>query len=397
MLDLGRPATGGSSGWPLGRCPADYDLGHVRAVLPDGVLDDARIVVRDSVIADIGPHPTATRCDIDGRGALCLPGLVDVHSDVLARECQPRPGAAMPADLALAATAGRLAAAGITTAYHGVAFQEFSPVGLPIGSPAAADLYPHLRAADWRVLHRVDIRSEPGVRLLRDVLDTLGPGQMPLVSHEDHTPGQGQYADPAVMRRWLVQAEQVSSREAASHVSEWQRYRGGLLDVRDATLTWLGELAQTGRIRLMGHDPATAEDVDALAARGAVVAEFPTTRSAAQAARDAGLLVVAGAPNVVRGASHSGNVSATELVARGLVDALASDYQPPAMLAAALTLVGRGHLDLPAAIALLTSGPARVAGLTDRGRLERGLRADLILVDGNASWPTVSAVLAASP
>jgi alpha-D-ribose 1-methylphosphonate 5-triphosphate diphosphatase len=389
-----------TSGWPVGSPPPDYEVGHVRAVLPDGTLDDARVVVRDGRLAEVGPHPPGSGADLDGRGAFCLPGLIDVHSDVLSRECRPRPGAAIPVDLAVASVTPRLRAAGITTAYHGVAFQARSAVGVPIGSPSADDLYDTLGDV-WSgsqtdaILHRLDVRCPDGVDALGRRLARIPPSMTPIVSHEDHTPGQGQYADPATMRRWMVEGEGMSDVEAAEHVDWWRSSRAERHDLRERTLAWLGELATAGRIRLFGHDPETTDDVAALVARGGRVAEFPTTVAAARAARTAGLRVVAGAPNVIRGGSHTGNVSATELVAGGLVDALASDYLPTAMLSAAITLVRRGLRTLPGAVALVTSGPADAVGLDDRGSLVAGQRADLVLADLDGGWPVVLATLVA--
>ena len=136
--------------------------------------------------------------------------------------------------------------------------------------------------------------------------------------------------------------------------------------------------------------------VAALSARGGSVAEFPTTAQAARAARELGIPVVMGAPNVLRGESHSGNVSAAELVGLGLVTALASDYLPSGLLAGAFALAGNGLVTLPTGIGLVTSGAAAVAGLSDRGSLATGLRADLALVDDSASWPVVRATFRAA-
>lgn len=158
-------------------------------------------------------------------------------------------------------------------------------------------------------------------------------------------------------------------------------------------MTWLGEQARAGRIRLLGHDPASAEEIEQLRARGGVVAEFPTSREAAQAAYDCGLPTVMGAPNVLRGGSHNGNASGRELVHLGLVTALASDYLPSGLLAAALLLAREGVATLPAAVRLVTEGPAAVAQLADRGRLEPGMRPDLVLVGTGQQWPHVRAVL----
>lgn len=405
VSNASRPATTPpppAGGWPLGEPPADYVLGGVTAVLADRVVEDARVVVRGGRVAEVGPAPRGSRPDADGRGALCLPGLVDVHTDVLAHERRPRPGAALDLDLAVRTATDRLAGAGVLTAFHGVPFGDRTPVGLPAGSPGPATLLdalrdPAARASGARVLHRVDVRCPAGVADLAAALAAAAPDDAaPLVSHEDHTPGIGQYADPAAMERWMVEREGMSDAAARDHVGAWREERESRSDVAAATLAWLGDLARAGRVRLAGHDPQTTADVEALVARGGTVAEFPTTLEAARAARAHGLLVVAGAPNVVRGASHTANVSARELVAHGLVDALASDYVPATMVAAVEILVREGLADLPGAVRLVTAGPAAAAGLADRGALAPGARADLVLVRRQGRWPGVTAVLRAA-
>lgn len=386
-----------ASGWPLGRPPADYVLGHVRAVLPDRIVDDARIVVRSGIIEVIEPHPPGGGADVDGRGAMCLPGLVDVHGDAVGRELRPRPGASVPVGFALAAAEGRVRAAGITTAFQGVAFQERSAVGLPIGSPPAehvADTIDAVGSSAMQILHRVDVRCAVGAAALDSRIAAAGDRVL-VVSHEDHTPGQGQYADPATMHRWMVEGEGMSPEEAATHVEWWRSSRDDRTEVGHRTLAWLGGLARAGRIRLFGHDPATRQDVDELVDRGGAVAEFPTTLEAAAHSRRRGLLVVAGAPNAMRGGSHAGNVSAGELIAAGLVDALASDYLPDAQLGAVVRLAADGSCSLPAAVGLVTSGPAAAVGLGDRGAIEPGLRADLVLADLDGAWPRLLATLTA--
>lgn len=399
-MSASRPA---AAAWPASGAPADYVLGHVRAVLPGRVLDEARIVVRDGLIAEVGPHPSGAGCDLDGRGVMCLPGLVDVHSDALARELHPRPGAAVPVGFAIRSAQARLLAAGTTTAYHGVAFQSQSPVGLPIGSPRASEVAASIdervhaggAAAGTSILHRVDVRCPDGLAALEERI-AANPGRVLVVSHEDHTPGQGQYADPASMRRWLVAGEGMGEAEAAAHVERLRADRDDRLDLRDQALERLGELARAGRIRLFGHDPASNAEIDELADRGGAVAEFPTTMEAARRARRRGLVVVAGAPNALRGGSHAGNVSASELVAAGFVDALASDYLPGAQLAAAVRLARLGLRTLPEAIGLIGSGPCRAVGLDDRGEITAGRRADLVVADLHGEWPLVHEVLRSS-
>ncbi|MGV9850273.1 hypothetical protein ACWDWU_16110 [Streptomyces sp. NPDC003442] len=191
----------------------------------------------------------------------------------------------------------------------------------------------------------------------------------PLVSYEDHTPGQGQYRNLEAYRAIVQRQEHLSAEDADRFIRHRIDERADSLPQRTRTLAHLGREARSGRIRLLAHDVESAEELAGVRAAGAAVAEFPTTREAARAAQDAGMPVVAGAPNVLRGGSHSGNVGAEDLIGEGLVDNLSSDYMPSALLAAALHLAERGVVPLHTAVALITSGAARTAGLADRGAL----------------------------
>ncbi|QRP51018.1 alpha-D-ribose 1-methylphosphonate 5-triphosphate diphosphatase [Amycolatopsis sp. FDAARGOS 1241] len=385
--------------WTLGAPPADYVLGHVRAVLPDRVLDDALVAVREGVLAAVEPHLPGVEADVDGQGLLRVPGLVDVHSDGLEKERLPRPGAELPMEFALLSFEGKLRAAAVTTVFHGAGFEQSHGRGLArtverAGQVCLAVDDRPAGLVDHRILYRLDVRSPEGLQALRDRLAAApGTGVAPLVSHEDHTPGQGQYADRSYYERYLVGTRGMSQQEAAEHVTSLIAERDGRLGVREDAMAWLGEQARAGRIRLLGHDPASATEIGELVARGGSVAEFPTTVEAARAARERGLPVVMGAPNVLRGGSHNGNASGRDLVALGLVTALASDYLPSGLLAAAFALADDGLVTPAEAIGLVTAGPAAVAGLTDRGRLEPGLRADLALIAAGPRWPVVHTTL----
>ena len=399
-----------SLGWPAGAVPSDYVLGGVRAVLPDAIIDNARVVVRDGLIAEVSPAPAGSAADLDGAGLLCVPGLVDVHSDALERERAPRPGVLLPWDFAVVSLEGKLSAAGITTVFHGAGFQDKLSGAVTRTVRTAIEVCDAVtaRAEDpavlvgHRILYRLDARSPEGASALEEALAEALEGRqadaesLPLVSHEDHTPGQGQYADRQYMERYVASSRGLSAEEAERHVDEMIEARDAHLPALERNMAWLGSLALAGRIRLVGHDMDSPAAVEALRARGGCVAEFPTTVDAARTARDLGLPVVMGAPNVMRGESHSGNVSAAELVGLGLVTALASDYLPSGLLAGSITLARSGLATLPAAIGLVTSGAAAAAGLSDRGRLAAGLRADLALVDDTGSWPAVRATFRAA-
>jgi alpha-D-ribose 1-methylphosphonate 5-triphosphate diphosphatase len=384
--------------WPLAAPPDDYVLGHVRAVLPDRVLDDALVAVRGGLIAAVEPHRPGVQADVDGEGLLCIPGLVDTHSDGLEKERLPRPGAELPLDFALLSFEAKLRAAAVTTVFHGTGFENSFGRGVPRTVEGAQQVCAAIdaRAADGlvdhRLLYRLDVRSADGLRALQERLADITSQQV-LVSHEDHTPGIGQYADRRYYERYIVGTRGFSQEEAVKHVDELIAERDSRLGLRDATMAWLSEQAGEGRIRLLGHDLTSAAEVEELVRRGGAVAEFPTTVEAAEAARERGLPVVMGAPNVLRGSSHNGNASARELVGRGLVTSIASDYLPSGLLAAVFALEGDGLLALPAAIGLVTAGPAEVAGMTDRGRLQPGLRADIALIATGPLWPVVHSVL----
>lgn len=371
-------------------------LVHGRAVLPDRVIDDARVVVEDGLIAEVGPasHGAVPAGAVDLRGALLLPGIVDTHSDGLETELRPRPGAEFDLDFAVTSFEGRVRSAGVTTVFHGVAYEDHYRKGRTVERARLLDAARRRRAAsgralvDHRALYRLDARDPAGLTALDAVL-TVPVGPPPLVSFEDHTPGQGQYADVAYYQRYLEGSEGISAEEARRRTDALIAERDTRIDHRRVALAKLASYAEEGRARLLAHDPADAGEIATARAHGVAVAEFPTTVAAARAARDQGLHIVAGAPNVLRGGSHSGNVSAAELVETDLVDGLTSDYLPSTPLAAAVLLAGRGLVDLPGAVRLVTSGPAGVAGLTDRGELTAGKRADLIAVTVDDGWPTV--------
>ncbi|MFD4294721.1 alpha-D-ribose 1-methylphosphonate 5-triphosphate diphosphatase [Rhodococcus sp. NPDC058532] len=397
--------------WSLPHSPRDYVLGHVRAVLPDRVLDDARIVVRDGRIAEIGVGRPGTRVDVDGGGLFCLPGLVDVHSDGLERERLPRPGAELPWMFSMMSFEGKLRAAGVTTVFHGASFSDRQAAkdGRSVHSAmqmcgAVADWNARAvdgQLVDHRVLHRLDVRSRPGLVALQRHLDalaaagTISAERPAVISHEDHTPGIGQYADRTFYETYVAGTSGISQDEARARVDALLIEREGNLPVREESMDWLARQSGTGRVRIFGHDPESAVEIADLARRGGDVAEFPTTVEAAREARSRGMSVVMGGPNILRGRSHSGNVSGRELAERGLVTALASDYLPSSLLGAVFTLAGAQVMSLPDAAALVTSGPATAVGLADRGALEPGHRADLVLVGLEHTCPVVRAVLRA--
>ncbi|GHJ35621.1 alpha-D-ribose 1-methylphosphonate 5-triphosphate diphosphatase [Streptomyces sp. TS71-3] len=382
-----------------------YVFSHARAVLPDRVLDDALLVAEDGLITEVGPAtPGQVPAEaVDLRGALLLPGIVDTHSDALEKEQRPRPTVRFPAAFAVASYEGRVRAAGVTTMFHAISYQTNEAKDRTIERSLGLGTAVRERAAsgtaliDHRKLHRLDARDAAALDVLMDTLaEPAEAGDVPpLVSYEDHTPGQGQFSDLSVFRKVVAEQEKISEEAAGARIEQRIADRDRTIAQRERTLAFLGREAKAGRIRLLAHDVVSAAELAEVRESGAAVAEFPTTLEAARAAKAAGMPVVAGAPNVLRGGSHSGNVSAVDLVCAGLVDNLSSDYMPTTLLAAAYHLAHHGVLPLPAAVGLVTSGAARTAGLGDRGALVPGQRADLIAVTGDVHQQTVRFTLLA--
>lgn len=376
---------------------------NATAVLPTQVLSDATIVCEDGLIVEIDDARPSIAFEpyvIDARGALCIPGLVDTHSDGLERERFPRPGVDLGARFTVRSFEGRVRAAGITTMFHGIGFEEDEKYhrSMVLANEWTDELESYRASGralvDHRILYRLDARDPDGFRCLVDRLPRRADdGTLPLVSFEDHTPGQGQYTDRTAFERYIIGTQGLSESDARARVDQLIAERDSLLANRELALTWLVERATRGEIRLMAHDPATIEESDQAKTWNASIAEFPTTFEAAQRAKELGLRTVCGAPNVMRGRSHSGNVSARDLISERLCDGLASDYLPSTMLGAVAVLVHESVCDLPTAVALVTSGPAATVGLTDRGSIVTGQRADLVIAEFDGPLAVVRHVL----
>lgn len=374
-----------------------FVLTNVRAVVGRSLLTDVTIEVDGGVISAVDEGVHRGGGAIDGRGLLVLPGLIDTHSDGLEKEAAPRRTSTFPMPYALVSFESRVRSAGITTIAHGLAYQDKPRLNRSVDSGRAMyDVIADRRdaasaAVDHRVLYRVEARDESAVAPL---VDDLNAGRVagsirPLVSFEDHTPGQGQFRDRSQYERAIDPKELAPGQSAAQYVDELIAEAERYAHHRDRNLALLSPLAKAGKITLLAHDPEDEADIERRVEAGATVAEFPVSREAAVAARERNMPVVMGAPNALRGGSHSGNASARELVAEGLCQVIASDYMPSSMLACVFAMATAGLVSLPDAVALVTSGPANMLGLDDRGRVETGARADLLLVDDRGSWPQV--------
>jgi alpha-D-ribose 1-methylphosphonate 5-triphosphate diphosphatase len=342
------------------------------------------LALEDGRIAAIGRGGRGA--ELDARDLLVLPGIVDIHGDAFERQLQPRPGVGFAADIALHDTEVQLLANGITTAFHGVTL-SWEP-GLRSLSAWQA-LLDALEARRWTCDMRVHLRWEAfNLEALETALTDIAAGRVHLVAFNDHTPAilkkikdpvaGAKYSDRAGMGidEFRALADQISAR----------------VDAVPAALERVAAAAREARIPMASHDDAVIATRCEFRERGARICEFPMAEEVGKEARAAGDWVVMGSPNVVRGGSHLGWASAARLAEAGICNVLSSDYFYPAMLRAALVLAGRGVLDLPHAWGLISANPAAAAGLTDRGAIAEGLRADLVVVD--PAVPRVVATIA---
>jgi alpha-D-ribose 1-methylphosphonate 5-triphosphate diphosphatase len=375
-------------------------LSNVRAVADGRIIESATVASEDGRIVGIEEN-RAYAAAIDGRGAFCLPGLIDSHCDALEREVSPRPTVSFDVEFALRSLEARFLGAGITSACHGVSFTgEGDRMRSPEMATRLVDAIAARRAAgarmDHRVLFRVPARSTGSVdRAIESLPGGQPAGDVPLLSFEDHTPGQGQYRNLEMYKAAIPAEQQAGIGDLDAEIARRMAEAEAMLPTREATLARIADLAASGSARVLAHDCVSTDEVEQARRWGAAVAEFPVTVEAARAARDQQMPVVVGAPNVLLGGSHSGNASAEELIALGYCTAMASDYAPSTLLAAAFDLARRGVIEFPAAVSLITTGPAEAIGLRDHGRLAAGGVADLVLVKQDGRWPSVVCVLAA--
>ena len=364
-------------------------LTNARLVLADDVVD-GHVVFRDGVIAEIGQGAAK---GIDCEGDWIAPGLVELHTDNLERHMQPRPKVNWPHHAAIVAHDRELAGCGITTVFDAIRVGSIvSDHNARYGKYARsmADEILSMRAKGaLKISHHLHLRAETCSETLLDELAEFGPDdRIGIVSLMDHTPGQRQFRDISKFEDYVCGKHGLSK----EGFGEYCDFLTGLHD-RLGAAHEAGSVAAAARFGavLASHDDTTADQVATSAAHGIGVAEFPTTVEAARACHAHNIKVIMGAPNLIRGGSHSGNVAAEELAKLGLLDILSSDYVPSALLFAAVRL-GQIWDDMARGLATVTAGPARAAGLKDRGVIEPGQRADVIRFSTIADVPTLNGV-----
>lgn len=344
--------------------------------------------VADGRIAAVDRGLSAIPAAIDLNGDHLLPGLIEIHTDTLERHMLPRSGTPWPPLPALMAHDAQIAGVGITTVLDAMCLGltedwDGRRRDFHIGSVEA--LRTGIEGGWLRAEHFLHLRCElPGANLIDDFLTVMDEPALRLVSLMDHTPGQRQSADVSRIRR-------IAERRGPLSDEEWERQLGLRLEEQQRYVRHnrarILELMQGRETPLASHDDTSIEHVDEAHADGIRISEFPTTLPAARAAREYGMKTVMGAPNIILGASQSGNVSARDAVREGVLDCLSSDYAPVSLLHAPFVLADEIGEPLYDAVAMVTASPAATVGFSDRGEIRPGLRADLVRVQRISGVP----------
>jgi alpha-D-ribose 1-methylphosphonate 5-triphosphate diphosphatase len=368
-------------------------LANARLVLADEVIEGAWIVAANGVISEFGRGRPPARAE-DMAGDLVIPGLVELHTDHIEAHYMPRPKVHWDPVSAVVSYDGQLAVCGITTVLDSLrVWREEGADEVGGEATLLADAIATARAADMlRADHFLHLRCEvPMPDVVDEARALIGRDDVRLISLMDHTPGQRQFRDETKLRDYyrgksggLTDAELDAMFEKRhQHAARYgaENYRA------------LVELARRHGTPLASHDDTTAEHVAMSIGDGIAIAEFPTTIEAAHALHTGGVRVLMGAPNLVRGGSHSGNVATAEAAQAGVLDVLSSDYVPASLLMAALILPQAvPAIALPAALRTVTKTPAEAVGLRDRGEIAVGKRADLVRIRLTERVPVVRSV-----
>lgn len=353
-------------------------LTNARLVLRDRVIDGT-LATEGDVITGISEGRSQLPAAIDCDGDFVIPGLIELHTDNLERHVTPRPATYWPCDAAVLGHDREIASAGITTVFNAICVGEVhsrtARVQL-LGEMSDAieeQMADGALKADHYFHWRCEISYHGMIELLEPLMDYK---RLRLLSVMDHTPGQRQFTNLDRYKEYYQGKFGMTDEELAEFINQREEdQRNHSARNRAAVVAF----AHQRGLKLASHDDATLPHVEEALREGMAISEFPTTIEAATAAHSAGLQVLMGAPNIVRGQSHSGNVSARELGQKGVLDILSSDYVPGSLLYGALLLNDQAEsITLPEAVATVTRNPARAVGLADRGEIAIGLRGDLV-------------------
>jgi alpha-D-ribose 1-methylphosphonate 5-triphosphate diphosphatase len=368
-------------------------IGNARIVLAERVIERGWVACAGGRIVEVG-EGEAPRGHEDAAGELVMPGMVELHTDHLEAHYVPRPKVFWNPLAAVVSYDGQLSTSGITTVLDSLrVWREDGAEEVDGRAGILADAIAAAREADLlRADHFLHLRCEvPMPDVVEEAQELIGRPDVRLMSLMDHTPGQRQFRDAIKLRDYYRgKGGGMTDAELDALFARRLAYQEAYAATNMREIV---ALAHRYQVPLASHDDTTGENVVDAIRDGVAVAEFPTTIEAARGLHRAGIDVLMGAPNVVRGGSHSGNIAAVDLAREGLLDILSSDYIPSSLLMGALQLPQDvPAIDLASAVRTVTKTPAEAVGLFDRGEIAPGKRADLICVHLARGIPVVRSV-----
>lgn len=370
----------------------NFQIVNARAVTREDILDRAIISIQDGKIADLSRDSRNLNKDLpvlDAGGAWVIPGFMDLHSDAIEKEIETRPGSCLPVEMAVAELDKKLAAAGVTTIFHSISFAE-KEYAILRTMDMAESIIRQIRAMQGQlsVKTRIHLRYEiTNTESLPVITELIRNRQVDLVSIMDHTPGQGQFSTSEEFKKYYSAYFSRDEQE----VQEIMEQRKAIRDsVGLKNACYVAEVCTENKVPLASHDDDSREKIDFIASLGAVISEFPINMEAMSLAREQGLMVAVGSPNIIRGGSHNNNLRAMDIIRAKGADIVCSDYVPSTLLHALFKIHSQCPMPLPEAVRLFSTNPAQAVNAdASTGRLEPGLDADLLLVDSSLSYPRI--------
>lgn len=375
-----------------------YLLTNGKIVTEDGILQGYDLLIENDVIrkiAEKGSLRTIGIEKIDVKGSYIAPGFVDIHSDYIENMASPRPTSVMDFNISLREAEKVLLNDGITTMFHSLSFYgldlfENKPVRKRENVIKLMDVINKTHNEKHLIRHRFHARVEiDSIDEVENIKNYIKEGNVHLLSFMDHTPGQGQYRDIDTYRKILKGYKNVSD----SEIDEMVEARRNKATITVDVMKEMADLAKERNIAIASHDDDSVEKIDFVKELGASISEFPITTDVARAAQKEGMLTIAGAPNVLLGKSHAGNLSAAEAIQEKCIDILCSDYYPAAMLHAIFKLNENYGIDLCEAFKYVTINPAKAVKMENViGSIKEGKKADILIIEKLDEIPVITSV-----
>lgn len=375
-----------------------YLLTNGKIITEEGIIEGYDILIENDIIKKICKNGEVDSDEIEvinAYGGFISPGFIDIHADYIENMSSPRPTSIMDFNLSLRETEKVLINTGITTMYHSLSLYgkdifENKPIRSDENVIKLIDTIENTQNKRHLIRHRFHARFEiDNVKGVERLKKYIRDGKINLLSFMDHTPGQGQYRNIETYRKTLKGYKDVTDSEIDEMIEERQ-FKD---TITSETIEEITHMAKDRNISIASHDDDSFDKIDFIKGIGATISEFPITMDVAKYAREKGMLTIAGAPNVLLGKSHSGNLSASEAIKDNCIDILCSDYYPAAMLHSVFILNEKYNMDLCEMFKLITINPAKAVKIDNiLGSIKEGKKADILIIEKLEELPVITSV-----